>query len=164
MKIINISYNTAILFYFSMGGMAIKIVTSFLDLKEKTTNILITLNLSIGGSIILYQLTNTDAFRVLSSGVVIWGENSIPLYITGVSGFIVASFWMYAFYIGAKNRQRMINKIKNILIVIGAFFGGMSSVVHFTADEKLISLAFIFYFLAIISILSVWVLSYIKKY
>ncbi len=164
LKIASASYNLAVVMFFAMVILGIKIVSSLLEISTKKIKQMEYLALLIGLGVVGYQLlSDVTNMEIFSSGIIMWNSNPIPLYMTGVSGFIVASIWVYTFFTNFTKTKEKILKIKSSLMMLSTFFVGLSSIFHFLPSEKAIAPAFIFSLLGIIGILSALVFHSKKK-
>jgi len=137
LKSVALNYDIAVMLYFIMVAIALKIALSFLKANFQLTISLIGSLLFIGASVVFYQIITLNIPEITPThGIVFWNVNPIALYITGMSGFIVAHFWVYIFYLNFRKGQNKLSKLKSFLIMISSSAFGFSSLTYFSPNKQ----------------------------
>ncbi len=129
--VIQWSYNIALMVFFVMIAVILRIPFSILGLKTEKIKKLQKLIISLGLLVILIQIY--DSRLPIIDFFIYWNANPFAAWITGLVGFLVGMIWVYTF---SKNFSSLVNsseKIKAVLIIIAAFTLSLSSLFYYTS-------------------------------
>ncbi|NOY35769.1 MAG: hypothetical protein GXP44_02530 [bacterium] len=138
-------YNLAVVFIFLLVSAFLMVEFSILGFSRRKSRTVIAFFMSICLFVVLLQIYDFRLPVILSSGFILWNANLAAAWITALAGFVAAMIFVV---VSLRNWPANLNfneKLKNVLLVIGLFSFGVSSIMHFPARGfTQILLAFVF--------------------